>query len=194
MVVGHFRSVCLREEVLESQPGGRVPDFLHLRGGRALREELAVERRPASAHHVEQDAVACVVALRVGHASPVLRAQAPGVGLVLSAVEGGHAVVFGVEEDDVDADGGLPLLDEACQFEQHAHAAGSVVGAQDGFALAFLVALGVGIGAAVPVGAEQDSAAVLGLIGADDVACLQDGVVVGHEVGFLHLDGGSELP
>lgn len=194
MVVGHLHAVFLGEVAAEAQALGGVPDFLDLRGGGALREAFAVEGGAPSAHHVQQDAVAGVVALHVGHAAPVLRAEAPGVGLVGSLVEGGDAVVLGVEEDDVHADGRGLLLHLPGHLQQDAHAAGTVVGAEDGLFLFLLAALGVGVWAAVPVGAEQDAAAVVGIEGADDVAGLEDGVVVGHEVGLLHMDGGAELP
>ena len=56
-----------------------------------------------------------------------------------------------------------------------------------------LVLVFVGIGAAVPVGEEQHASAAVGVVGTDDVTCFQNGVVIGHEVGILVVDFGTEL-
>ena len=75
----------------------------------------------------------------------------------------------------------------------HAYTAGSVVGSYDGRLMLLGVIVFVGIGATVPVGTEQYAPAAVGVVGTDDVARLQQGAVVGHEVGVLVVDFGSEL-
>ena len=93
-----------------------------------------------------------------------MRAQTPSVGLVLTFVEGRNAVVFGIEEDDVDADGGCLLLQLARYFQQYAYSAGSVVGSYDGRLVLLGVIVFVGIGATVPVGTEQYAPAAVGVV------------------------------
>ena len=77
-------------------------------------------------------------------------------------------------------------------FQQYTDAAGTIVGTEDGG----VVLLGIGIGicprAAVPVGEEDDAFSGVGLVGAYDVACFQQGTVVGGEVYILVGDLGAE--
>lgn len=110
MVVCHFGAFFFGEEVAEAQAVGCVPYLVHVLTGGSLRELFLVEGGVLSTHHVEQDAVAGIIAVYMGYSSPILRAQAPSVVLVCTLIEVGDAIVFGVKEDDVDAYGWSLLL------------------------------------------------------------------------------------
>lgn len=110
MVVCHFGAFFFGEEVAEAQAVGCVPYLVHVLTGGSLRELFLVEGGVLSAHHVEQDAVAGIIAVYMRYSSPILRAQAPSVVLVCTLIEVGDAIVFGVKEDDVDAYGWSLLL------------------------------------------------------------------------------------
>ena len=107
-------------------------------------------------------------------------------------MEIGGAIVFGIEEDDVYAHLGCFLLYLTGYFEQYTHAAGAVVNPQNVFSVVLFVGVVVGIGAAVPVCAEHDALAAVGLVGTDDVAGFQRGAVPGSEVGILVIYLGAK--
>ena len=193
MVVCHLRTVFFREERTETQPVGCIPDFLDLRRSRALRELLTVESSSPAPYHIKQDAKACIIALHMRHPCPILRTEAPGVGLVFAAVERRDSIIFCIKEHNIHTDGRSLLLHLAGDFEQDSHPACPVVGTEDRLFLFLPAALGVGVRAAVPVGAEQHTPTAVGVEGTDDVAGFQHGVIVGHQVGFLHIDLGTEL-
>ena len=60
------------EERTEAQLVGGVPNLLYLLAGRALGVGLLVEGGLLATNHVEQDAVASVIARHMWHAAPVL--------------------------------------------------------------------------------------------------------------------------
>lgn len=192
VVVHHFGSVLLYEVGSITQLLGFLPNLLHFRTGCAGRIGFIMEGGTLTAYHVEQDTVASVVAVDVRGAGPVLRTQAPGVGLVRTFVEFGDTVVFGVEEHDVDAQLRLLLLQLTGNLEQDTHTAGTVVHTQDGGVVVFRVGVGICIRSAVPMGTEQDAFLVFRSVGTDDVAGLQNRAVVGNEVGILVIDLSSE--
>ena len=108
---------------------------------------------------------------------PVLRAFAPGVVLIVFVGPFGHALVFDIEEDEVDADGGALGRHDASHLHEGGNATGAVVGAEDGFAVVACIGVVVGPETAVPVGAKHDTVAIVGVEGGDDVHTF-DGLTV----------------
>src|SRR5690554_4976422 len=129
----------------------------------------------------------------VGVFAPVLTAQGPGVGLVGQVQVVGLTVIFGVEEDDVDAGMGGVLTQLTGNFEQYAYATGAVVGSEDGFIAPGRIGVVVGKGATVPMRIQHNTVAFFWLKLSDNVADLQAGVVEGAHFRFLHDDFGTEV-
>ena len=77
----------------------------------------------------------------MGNASPVLRAEAPVFAFVRAIVKIRSAIVLGIEEDEVNAQGGGLLLQLAGNLQQYAYAAGPVVRPVNGGAVVFLLIL-----------------------------------------------------
>ena len=119
-----------------------------------------------------------------------MRAEAPRVVVVLVG-PGRYAAVFGIEADKVHPDGGLLELQLTRQFQHDAHAAGPVVGSQNGGFVVLFVGVVIRPRPAVPVGAYQDAAGGLGVDRGDDVGHVIDGAVPAAGVGLLQGDFGT---
>ena len=173
--------------------GCGAPDFVDERGCVAAAYLLFGEAWLGGADHVEEYAVNGAVVGAVGVLDPVLGAFAPGVVLIVFVGPFGHALVFDVEEDEVDADGGAVGGDDASHFHECGDAAGAVVSAGDGLAVVEAVGVVVGPEAAVPVRAEEDAVAFIGVEGGDDVDAV-DGLSVPEDGGEgLEDDGVAPL-
>lgn len=127
----------------------------------------------------------------MGELGPVLRAFAPGV-VFVAVGPFGDALVFDVEEDEVDADGGGHGGHDASDFHESADAASAVVGAHDGGVVVGGVGVVVGPGAGVPVGGEEDAVFEGGVDGGDDVFALHG--LACPEGGGEFLDEGGVAP
>ncbi len=120
----------------------------------------------------------------------MLGAKGPGVAWIGGVAPLGSAVVFGIEADEVEAEGeALVSTDQTSDFEHHCDAAGAVVGSEDGRMMISGVRVVVGPRTAVPVGAEQDTVLSVRVVAGDDVGAAQGGAVVASEGGVLFCDG-----
>ena len=167
---------------------GGFPGAQHDVAGIAQRNAFVAEAGIFAAHHVEQDAVACGIAFSVRVVGPVTRTHAPVCAVVGPFFPVRRTVVFGVETDEVDAHARIELLQKACHFEHHAHAARAVVGSHHGLAVARAVGVGIGPRTAFPVRADDDAVGEFGAIGGDDVARLEHVAVPRREADFLFRD------
>ena len=103
VVVEDGVGVFVDEDVAISDGGSDVPYFVEDAGGVLAADFLFGVAWLLGPHHVEQDAVGGGVERHMGVLAPVLRAFAPAVVLVFVGPLG-HALVFNVEEDDVNGD------------------------------------------------------------------------------------------
>ena len=105
MVVGKRITAGIAEIASVSQLRGHAPHFLHVRRGILQGVIFLGEDRVGRADHIEQNAklVRLGGAVLFALAGPQLRAQTPGVLALLARVERGRAHIFGIEEDEVDA-------------------------------------------------------------------------------------------
>jgi len=92
-------------------------------------------------------------------------------------------LVFGIEQHEVHAYVGRSLAKQAGDFEQDAHAAAAVVGAEYGFVLVFGVLLG--LKTAVPMGCQKDAARVFRLVLAYDVDAVESAAFIVWRLEFL---------
>src|SRR5690554_4111790 len=177
MVVDNHAALAVIELVAVAQLAGDAPDVIDQARGHLQTVLFPVKLGVGGAHHVEQDAKAGVVVALVRVFAPVLTAQGPGVGLVGQVEVVGLTVIFGVEEDDVDAGMGGVLTQLTGNFEQYAYATGAVVGSEDGFIAPGRIGVVVGKGATVPMRIQHNTVAFFWLKLSDNVADLQTGVV-----------------
>ena len=108
----------------------------------------------SASHHVQQDAIAGIIAYLPHLLCPHLAAQAPCVLVILQRFCPFRcAHVLGIKADEVYAQvlHGL-LLDEACYLYHHRHTAGTIVGTKDRFPVVGLVGVVICPWTCVPVG------------------------------------------
>src|SRR5690554_1156781 len=193
MVVDNHAALAVIELVAVAQLAGDAPDVIDQARGHLQTVLFAVKLGVGGAHHVEQDAKAGVVVALVRVFAPVLTAQGPGVGLVGQVQVVGLTVIFGVEEDDVDAGMGGVLTQLTGNFEQYAYATGAVVGSEDGFIAPGRIGVVVGKGATVPMRIQPHAIAFSPANLQHCRTDLQAGVVEGAHFRFLHDDFGTEV-
>ena len=182
MVVGHGFAAGVHEVLAEFHGLRQLPHLIDQEPGVGHRDAFAGESGALGPDHVQQNAVARAWVAHV--ARVVLRAEAPAVSVL------GTAVIFGVEEDDIDAEVGRTPAELAGNFQQYADAAGPVIGAvHDGFRVGFQV--GIGHVARVPVGGQHDAVHQVGAEAADDVRPVQRRPRVGRSFEILAFDGGA---
>lgn len=81
----------------------------------------------------------------------------------------------------------------AGHFKQYTYTAGTVVYAQNGSLVLLLVTVLVCVWTAVPVGTKKNASFAFRIVCPDDIARLQNGIVVCHQVDVLVIDFGSKL-
>ena len=104
----------------------------------------------------------------------------------------GTALVFDVEEDEVDAYRGRHSIHDASHFHEDGHAGSAVIGTGYGFVLVGLSGVVVGPLAAIPMCGKEDTLVSLGVELADDILARHGGAVPEHGAEILHDDGVAE--
>jgi hypothetical protein len=105
MVVCDTYSLSRREETAKANDLRSTPHLVDDAAGILKGLLFLIELRTLASHHVEEDAVTGRVTIDVGIGSPVLGAKGPGVTIRGGVVPLGRAPVFGIEADEVDAEG-----------------------------------------------------------------------------------------
>ena len=103
--------------------------------------------------------------------------------LVVLVVVDVVALIFGIEQHEVDADIEGLFAEQAGYFEQYTHTAAAVVGAEYGFFLVFRILIGVKT--AVPMRSQQDASRVFGFVLPDDVDAVERAAFVVWRLKFL---------
>ena len=103
-----------------------------------------------------------------------------------------NAVIFHIEEDDVNTDCRSLCLQLAGYFEQYAYTTGTVVRSENRFAVVALIGVIISPRTTVPMGTKHHAAGRLGIVGTNDVARLQYLTVISGQVGTLVVYLGSK--
>ena len=101
MVIGDLSTIGIREPLPIATSMRRCPYLINNVFCKVLRYSLTMETSIFATYHIEQNTETSIVSYYMWHASPILRAEAPGDALGRLIIIGMGTVVLGIEEDDV---------------------------------------------------------------------------------------------
>ena len=104
MIIGDLSTLGIGEPLSVATGMGGCPHLVDNIAGEVVGQAFAVEAGIAASYHIEEDAEASHVAVDMGHAGPVLRAETPGDAVGGFIVGSMLSIVLGIEEDYVDTD------------------------------------------------------------------------------------------
>ena len=187
VVVHQTSTVSVGEELSVAKGGCQFPHLVDDMVGKVHADLLTCKGGTTASHHVQQDAIAGIVAYLSHLLCPHLAAQAPCVLVILQRFCPFRcAHVLGIKAYEVYAQiaHGL-LLDEACYLYHHRHAAGTVVGTEDGLLVVGLIGVVICPWTCVPVGTQQYPVFCLGVGAGYDVTAWHGGSVPHGHLGLL---------
>ena len=151
MVVGDHSTIGIGEPLAIAAGMSSSPHLIHDVLGKIFRISFAMEAGILATHHIKQYAKAGIVVCRVWHTSPILRTETPGDALGRLLIVGMGTIVFGIEEDDVNANLSGLCLQLASHLEEYPYPTSAIVGSKDWSAVIFRIRVGIGPGTAIPV-------------------------------------------
>ena len=187
VVIGYLTTLFVREVRAEAHRLGSLPHHLNHLRCIVQRNPLLIETSTLTAHHIEQYAEACRIALLMQIARPVLSAQCPGVSVAAACFHPLRcAPVFSVEADEVNTHVRADcIVQQSCYLQHHAHTRCAVVGSHHRCFVVSFVRIVISPWSAVPVCTEHDALFGLRLKAGNNVGCLEWCTVVALQCGFL---------
>ena len=195
VVVGNHATITLREVRAITCLASRRPYLLDDRRSILLRHALTIEFGSLSSYHVEEDAIAREITIRLVLA-PILSTQCPRISTVLNVRPLRCSPVLCIKADEIDPDARIEFLvylQLAGDFQHHGDTTRSIVGRHHRLVPVGAIWVVVSPRTTVPVGTQHNASRSLRIVVGDDVGVLQYRSIISLQVSLLSFHLAAEL-